>query len=324
MRVAKLGDVADVNWGDTSLTKASYVDEGYPAYSATGADGYLPYFHYDREAIVLSAIGARCGKTWFASGKWSAIKNTIRYWSENKELDNRYLYWITCDPAFWPKRGAAQPFITIGDARKLQIAFPSLAEQRRIAAILDQADELRRKRQSSLFLLDSLIPSIFSELLLETSSSCEQARLEELVAAGTIVTYGIVQAGDEYPGGVPYIRTGDIVDGEIRCSGLRHTDPSLAARFNRSRIQSGEIVMSIRATVGTTALVPAVLDGANLTQGTARIAPGPRIDKLFLLYFLRSSEAQLWISKQVKGATFREITLTRLRDLPVRFPPLAT
>ena len=147
-------------------------------------------------------------------------------------------------------------------------------------------------------------------------------RLEEVVRSGTIITYGIVQAGSEYPDGIPYIRTGDIVDGEVQCSGLRHTDPSIAARFARSRVQSGEIVMSIRATVGTTALVPAALDGANLTQGTARVAPGDKVEPLFLLNSLRSAETQHWIERQVKGATFREITLTWLRDLPVRLPPL--
>jgi type I restriction enzyme, S subunit len=80
--------------------------------------------------------------------------------------------------------------------------------------------------------------------------------------------------------------------------------------------------MSIRATVGTTALVPHQAHGANLTQGTARIAPGPDTDAVFLLNYLRSSPVQEWISRQVKGATFREITLARLRELPVLVPPI--
>src|SRR5208283_2432317 len=136
-----------------------------------------------------------------------------------------------------------------------------------------------------------------------------EAALQEVVKAGTIITYGIVQAGEEFSGGVPYIRTGDIVDGEIVRDGLRHTDPTLADRFTRSRVQPGEIVMSIRATVGTTALVPLDLDGANLTQGTARIAPGEHVDGFYLLHLLRAPGTQHWISRQIKGATFREITL---------------
>ena len=135
------------------------------------------------------------------------------------------------------------------------------------------------------------------------------------------MTYGIVQAGEEVIGGVPYIRTGDIKNGRINTKELRHTAPKIAARFSRSRVSEGDLVMSIRATVGTVAKVTSDLEGANLTQGTARIAPGERIDGTYLLYYLRSERAQRWIQGEVKGATFREITLEKLRQLPIRVPP---
>jgi type I restriction enzyme S subunit len=86
---------------------------------------------------------------------------------------------------------------------------------------------------------------------------------------------------------------------------------------------AGDIVISIRATVGTNALVPAALDGANLTQGTARIAPGERTEATYLLHFLRARSTQKWIERQIKGATFREITLARLREMPVAVPPIS-
>jgi type I restriction enzyme S subunit len=206
--------------------------------------------------------------------------------------------------------------------KRRDIWLPPIDEQRRIAAVLDQADELRWKRQRSIKAIDNLPTAIFADMFSSPSPAWRKLRLQEVVKSGTIITYGIVQAGEEFPGGVPYIRTGDIADGEISLTGLRHTNPAIASRFGRSRVCTGEIVMSIRATVGTTALVPQALDGANLTQGTARISPGEQTDGLFLLSFLRASATQRWIQQQVKGATFREITLSRLRDLPVQLPPL--
>ncbi len=150
---ARLGDVADVNWGDTSVTKKSYVASGYIAYSATGPDGFLPYYDYDCVGVVVSAIGAQCGRTWLAKGKWSCIKNTIRFWSINPEVDTEFLYWITRDPSMWPKRGSAQPFISQGDARSIEIAYPPLPEQRAIARILGALDdkiELNRRMNETL------------------------------------------------------------------------------------------------------------------------------------------------------------------------------
>jgi type I restriction enzyme S subunit len=203
---------------------------------------------------------------------------------------------------------------------KVEIPLPPLDEQRRIAAILDKADGLRRKRRRALDLLDCLNQSIFLEMF-----GCRKDpvyELKDVVKKGTIVTYGIVQAGAEFPGGIPYIRTGDLVDGKIRIEGLKRTDPAIAARFSRSRVDAGDIVMSIRATVGTTAVVPTELEGANLTQGTARIAPGENVQLDYLLEYIRAQSTQRWIAAQVKGATFLEITLGRLRELPVAVPPL--
>jgi type I restriction enzyme S subunit len=200
-----------------------------------------------------------------------------------------------------------------------------LEEQKRIAGILDAADILRAKRRESLAKLDDLLQSTFLDMFgdpVTNPKGWDFKELADVVQEGTIVTYGIVQAGEEFPGGVPYIRTGDIVEGVVNEENLRHTAPEIAAKFERSRVRQGEIVMSIRATVGTTALVTKTLDGANLTQGTGRISPGENTNCYFLLHFIRSKGTQTWIQRQIKGATFREITLKRLRQLPVFLPPL--
>jgi type I restriction enzyme S subunit len=123
--MTKLGKIADVNWGDTNVTKKSYVSDGFLAYSAKGPDGFLPYYDFDRVGIVLSAIGANAGCTWLARGKWSCIKNTIRFWATDPQISTEYLFFWTYGNDFWPIRGSAQPFISQTDARNLQILYPS-------------------------------------------------------------------------------------------------------------------------------------------------------------------------------------------------------
>lgn len=217
----------------------------------------------------------------------------------------------------------AQPALSLGKIRELPVPLPTLPEQRRIAAILDKANALRAKRREALAQFDRLAQSIFVEMFGDPKKHIEAGStvgLAEVVAPTKLVTYGIVQAGPEFPGGVPYIKTGDIKEGLILEGQLSHTSPEIAAAYRRSAISSGDIVMSIRATVGTTALVPPSLDGANLTQGTARISPGPEVHGLYLLNYLRTGSVQQWIQAQVKGATFREITLGKLRELPVVVP----
>lgn len=141
-RVARLGDVSDVHWGDTNTTKKSYTSTGFCAFSASGPDGFLPQAAYHESGVVVSAIGAKCGKTWLANGNWSCIKNTIRILGRGAEADVGFLYWALKDPSVWPIRGSAQPFIAQTDARNIRVVLPPMEEQRRIARVLGALGDL--------------------------------------------------------------------------------------------------------------------------------------------------------------------------------------
>ncbi len=104
-----------------------------------------------------------------------------------------------------------------------------------------------------------------------------------IVAPGTSVTYGIVQAGPHVEGGIPYVKTGDMSGSRLCLDDLARTSQRIASKYPRSTIRVGELVYSIRASVGAVHRVPHELDGANLTQGTARISPGTVVDARYLL-----------------------------------------
>jgi restriction endonuclease S subunit len=132
-----LGAVARVEWGNTSITKKSYVIHGYPAFSAAGEDGFLPLYEWEGSGVVLSAIGARCGRCFVAKGKWTAIKNTIVIQVSEVILLNQFLFLYVNNARRWHIGGSGQPFITLQNARTTAIPLPPLAEQRRIVEKLD-------------------------------------------------------------------------------------------------------------------------------------------------------------------------------------------
>lgn len=247
---------------------------------------------------------------------------------DRKILDINYLFHVMrrMRPILESQgRGATFTEVSKAIIERFEIPLPSLGEQKRIAAILDKTEEIKSSSEIIPDLRQRLISSAFLDLFGDTHLNpnlYDVKELKEVVSKSTTVTYGIVQAGSEIENGVPYIRTKDISNGKIQENDLRHTSHEIASKFERSMVREGDLVISIRATVGTIAMVTSSLDGANLTQGTARIAPGDSITSNFLLWHIRSQGSQQWISQQVKGATFKEITLTRLRTLPVMIPPI--
>jgi type I restriction enzyme, S subunit len=159
------------------------------------------------------------------------------------------------------------------------------------------------------------------EWLGEVPAHWEISQLRFEVRPGTSITYGIVQAGPHVEDGIPYIRTSDMSGNSLPLSGYARTSVEIDGSYKRSKVSEGDIVIAIRATVGKCLPVPRELAGANLTQGTAKVAPGSRVLGAFLLRYLNSTSAQSYFDQMAKGATFREITLDALRRTPIPVPP---
>lgn len=185
-KTVKLGDYFDIAWGNTSITKKSYISQGYVAYSATGADGYLKEYEHDEQGIILSAIGARCGKCFLADGKWTAIKNTIVILSKSDELiDCKYAWYFLNDEKKWRPKGAGQPFITQGKALSFELPVPfkngkpDLAEQRRIVSELDKILLLQEKSVSDVKKTDNLFSSICREWFEKKGFDSNKKKLDD-------------------------------------------------------------------------------------------------------------------------------------------------
>jgi type I restriction enzyme S subunit len=124
----------------------------------------MDHYDFDRDGVVLSAIGANCGETWFAQGKWSAIKNTIVFWGKSGVADTKFLFYKTHNKKLWPIRGSAQPFISQGDAREMELFIPeNPTDQKRIASILSAFDDKIELNNKISRTLEEMAQAIFKE-----------------------------------------------------------------------------------------------------------------------------------------------------------------
>lgn len=142
-----------------------------------------------------------------------------------------------------------------------------------------------------------------------------------VVEEGADIVYGIIQPGPKLSEGVPYVRGTDIQGGKILMGQLLKTSPEIASRYHRSKLKGGDVLLGIiRAT--KVAVVPDELEGANITQGTARFRPGPSITTEFLAHWLEGPDAQGWLHRHYRGIDMPGLNLGDVRRLPVPVPPL--
>jgi type I restriction enzyme, S subunit len=207
---------------------------------------------------------------------------------------------------------------------QIEVPLPPIEEQRRIAAVLDAADELRAKRREALAKLDTLTQAIFINMFGDAAAG--KGREMRLVSLAQVVdapiTRGIDQPGPDVEGGVPYLKTTDFRGARPQRENLARSSPDIAAKFPRSVVAAGDSVICIRATVGPTMYMDEELDGVNLSRGTARISPSKEILPKFLFTALNSVHFQRQIERKLRGATFLQIPLKELKQLLVPLPPV--
>ena len=135
-------DIASVvQGGRLGLTKADYRESGVQAFSAAGQDGFVSQAEFHQPGVILSSIGANCGRCFRADGSWTTLANTQAILPDSARVDHRFLFARLNDERYWLRSGSAQPFIKPASVKRSWILRPPLEEQRRIAEILDTIDD---------------------------------------------------------------------------------------------------------------------------------------------------------------------------------------
>ncbi len=248
----------------------------------------------------------------------------------NACVDSRYLYHFLKTVDFYCLAPATTvPALRKSDLEKLQVPLPPLPEQRRIAAILDQADALRAKRREALAQLDSLSQSIFIEMFGDpatNSSGWPLIGIGDLadVQGGLQVT----TARRDLPLEVPYLRVANVYR---RCLQLEEikTIRATATEVNRTTLKENDLLVveghGNPAEIGRSALwngsIPQCVHQNHLIRvrfDTTKVVP------VFACEYLNSSGGQRHLVRAGKSTSgLNTISVSDVRVAPVALPPLA-
>jgi type I restriction enzyme S subunit len=247
-----------------------------------------------------------------------------------RKVSTEYLYWCCRAAALSGRFGEAGRGVNIRHLGKQGLVSFPLAiapkdeQERVVAAIEEHLSRLDAVATGLAGIPDKL--DRFRQVLLRDAfdASWERVPITAVTDPNRVIRYGILKPGDDVEGGVPVVKVRDYPAGEIRVDSLKRTTPEISAKFAGAVLRPGDVLISIRGTFGRVAPVPDSLDGANITQDSARIAPLPSVHRGFLVHFLRSPECQRFLRRVARGVAVKGVNIRDLRMLKVPMPDFET
>lgn len=344
MEFAKIQDVTEVNPRAKGLPLKAHDPVSFVPMAAVSEQSrsvvsaeVRPYgdvskgYTYFEEGDVIIAKITPC----FENGKMAlaeGLPHTIAFGSTEyhvfrpgKDVFNRYLFYLLQSP-FVRSSGASQMKGAAGQKRvpadffkDLKIPLPPLEEQKRIAAILDAADDLRTKRRESIALLDDLLQSTFLDLFGDPVTNPKGWEVRPLEQLGTLDRGVSKHRPRNEPlllgGPYPLIQTGEVSNsgGYIRSHNSTYSELGL----KQSKMwPAGTLCITIAANIANTGILTfdacfpdSVVGFLSEKEGRAEYVQG-------LFWFFRDI-----LDKKAPQVAQKNINLKILRSLPVPAPP---
>lgn len=244
----------------------------------------------------------------------------------DKVVDQDYFYHLLgSDPTYRKFKslaaGAVVKNLNIDLVKTVKVPLPPVAEQRRIAAILDKSDALRGKRSEAIAKLDQLLQSVFLEMFGNPATNARGWRVSTIgdecdVGSGSTPSR---QVEAYFEGNIPWVKSTEVNWGTIVETGERVSESGQKAA--RLRLYPAKTVVVALYGQGTTRGKCALLGiPATMNQACSGISPSKTVNPIYLFHYLRRCYERL--RGESRGGNQANLNLGILKSFELPVPPL--
>ena len=229
-------------------------------------------------------------------------------------------------------RGRGATFLEVSKEiiEDFPIPLPPLTEQKRVAAILEKADHLRRLRRYARKLSDTYLKSVFLKTFgdpVTNPMGWDKVFLEKLAYGHNGIVDGPFGSSvntevDYIPEGeIPVIRTKNVGVFEFIEDDLKFITRKKFESLTRSRVIPGDIVLTKVGTIGQLCIFPGHFEEAVLsTTGSCKITPDiSQVDRTFLIHSLYAMRG--YMNQVASKAVQSFLNMTMVKEIPIIIPP---
>lgn len=148
------------------------------------------------------------------------------------------------------------------------------------------------------------------------------ATAEQLTDPNRTISYGVIKLGPPVDGGIPILRSSDVRSLRADLQGVKTIAPSIAAQYRRTILEGGEVIITVRGTLGGIAVAPSACRGFNVSREVAMLAMVEPELAHAVAQFIAAAPIQRWLMTRTKGIAYTGINIETLKALPLPVPPL--
>ncbi len=337
--MARLDDICSINMGQ-SPESSSYNEngEGMPFFQGNADFGELhPTVRIWCDAPtkiaecgdILISVRAPIGALNIAD-KQCCIGRGLAALTVNETLCSpKYLwYGLECKVGELNSKGTGSTFKAINKKilAETEIPLPPLEEQRRIAATLDKVSDLIAKRRAQLDKLDLLVKSRFVEMFgdpVANPHGYPVHKLSDYIEFLTSGSRGWAQYfSDE---GEYFITIKNVKNCRITLNDVQHIVPPDNAEAKRTKVQEGDLLISITADLGRTGVVTKEIAdyGAYINQHLTCIRLNPKeVVSLYVAYYMESDAGKQQFQEKNQSAVKAGLNFNSINTLRLIVPPI--
>lgn len=327
-----LGEVADFING-RAFKPEEWENKGLPIIriqNLTGSTNITNYFsgEFDLKYLVvkndlLISWSASLG-VYLWNGSDAIVNQHIFKVVPHKGVDKYYLYFAATyilDEMASKVHGSTMQHITREPFETSLVPLPPLPEQQRIAAILQKADRLRRLRRYACQLSDSYLQSVFLEMFGDPGTNPKGWDRIALGEKITFLTSGSRGWAEYYSiGGDYFLRIQNVGKGKLLLDDLAHVHAPDSAESRRTQVKSGDLLLSITADLGRTAVIPLSFPKAFINQHLALIRL-EGLNPVFVSGYINTPGGQGLVKQLDKAGVKSGLNFDDINSLKIFLPP---
>jgi len=248
--------------------------------------------------------------------------------SDEKTLSKLYLMrFLESKAAFIDEqgKGATVKGITLDVLRNLEIPLPPLAEQKRIAAILDKAEAIRRKRQQAIQLADDFLRAVFLDMFGDPVTNPKGFAVGIIRDLVETANYGSSGKASETEGEFPILRMGNITySGSIDLRDLKYIDLSEKDQ-PKYLLEKGDLLFNrtnSKELVGKTAVYDRD-EKIAIAGYLVRVRMNEKGNSHYVSGYLNSAHGKATLQAMCKSIVgMANINAQEMQDIQILLPPI--